>query len=169
MNHHVLIQVHLLLWPCHSTLSDEVNGRVASSVTWQSNKSVAIKSKKTVGDDVLHSLAAGFEGGLFFSVDLHFVKWLLVSSTFCIARHPRTCVAREQCRPPLVNTGKACKWNNLDSRQGAAFCTEWQFLWDKTRVTLKNLMQAQRVLCVGWMVNKKKGVLNENGSAHFSS
>ena len=33
------------------------------------------------------------------------------------ARHPRTRVAREQCRPPLVNTGKACKWNNFNRLQ----------------------------------------------------
>ena len=36
-----------------------------------------------------------------------------------LARHPWTCVAQEQCLPPLVNSGKACKLNNFDSLQGA--------------------------------------------------
>ena len=45
----------------------------------------------------------------------------IASSVFHLsfARHPQTSVAREQCRPPLFNTGKACKWNNFDSLQGA--------------------------------------------------
>ena len=57
---------------------------------------------------------------LFSSGDLHFGE--IASNVFhlsCLAQHPQTCVAWEQCQPPLVNTGKACKWNNFDSLQGA--------------------------------------------------
>ena len=108
---------HLIATP---PLSDKGDGYVASSVTWQSHKSITIKSEKTVGNNVLHSLAVAYEGGLFSSGDLHFVWWnsFLMPSTF-LAQHPLTWVAQEQCWPPLVNTGKACKWNNLKSLQGA--------------------------------------------------
>ena len=106
--------------PATPLLSDKGDDSVASSVTWQSNKSIAINSGKTVWNSVLHSLAVAYEGGLFSSGDLHLVWWnsfeclppffCPTSSVMCWTR---------TCRPPLVNTGTACKWNNLDSLQGA--------------------------------------------------
>ena len=91
-------------------LSDKGDGCVASSVTWQSNKSINIKSDKTVGNNVLHSLAVAYEGGLFSFGEI-------VSNVFhlsFLAGHLLTCVAGERCC-----TGKASKWSNFDSLQGA--------------------------------------------------
>ena len=60
--------------PATPPLSDKGDGHVASSVNWQGNKAIDIKSEKTVGDNVLHSLVVAYEGGLFSSGDLHFAK-----------------------------------------------------------------------------------------------
>ena len=49
--------------PATPPLSDKRDGSVASSVTWRSNTSIVIKSEKKVGNNVLCSLAAAYEGG----------------------------------------------------------------------------------------------------------
>ena len=91
-------------------LFDKGDGWVASSVTWQSNKSTAIKSEKMAGNNISHSLALAYEGWLFSSGDLHFVWW---NSFECLLRFFSCPSLSDMCCMRTASTSSRKHWQSL--------------------------------------------------------